>query len=191
VAYVQVLLRATLLLTRGDLAEALQSYDEAERSFPRTCRPAAAGRARALVAQGEYAEGARFLTAWVDVQPLAGVRDRARANAVPGRREIAPGAAEAYDLVGCDRRYLFEPTASISSTARDSALRRRPLTRGRRPLRRSGRALKGGRASSATTCSLWSSCAGGQAARTARREMSGALAHGSRDPLLATTGRDR
>jgi tetratricopeptide (TPR) repeat protein len=96
VAYVQVLL-GNLLLTRGDLTQALEAYAEAERSFPHL-PAAAAGRAKALVAQGEYAKAAKVLKALVDVQPLPEY-----AIALGDARAAAgdeAGANEAYDLVG-------------------------------------------------------------------------------------------
>jgi tetratricopeptide (TPR) repeat protein len=96
VAYVQVLL-GNLLLTRGDLDGAERSYAGAEHSFPHL--PAAqAGRAKALVALGEYGRAAKVLTRLVDVQPLPEYAIAlGDARAASGDRA---GAQEAYALVG-------------------------------------------------------------------------------------------
>ena len=68
-AYVQVLL-GNLLLTRGDLAEAARSYNDAERSFPGF--PAArVGRVRLLMAREKWSAAADLMAQVIRVQPLA------------------------------------------------------------------------------------------------------------------------
>lgn len=95
VAYLQVQL-GNLLLGRGDMAGAEASYATAEQSFP-GFPLAAAGRARALVAQGNPGAAADVLAGVVQVLPTAEhVIAHGDALAAAGRTEEAD---EAYALV--------------------------------------------------------------------------------------------
>jgi tetratricopeptide (TPR) repeat protein len=176
VAYVQVLL-GNLLLTRGDLDAAEQSYADAEHSFPHL--PAAqAGQAKALVARGDYAQAAKVLIRLVDVQPLPEYAIAlGDARAASGDEA---GAQEAYALVGVIAQLfrangvnvgleiaLFDadhhPGPAAVAAAR-KALVDRPSVLGHDVL-------------------AWSLHRAGKDAE-ASKEMAKALATGSRDPLI-------
>ena len=176
VAYVQVLL-GNLLLTRGDLDEAVAAYDAAEQAFP-DLPAATAGRAKVLVARGEYDRAADLLEELVEVQPLPEY-----AIALGDARSAAgdrAGAAEAYELVGviADLYRANGVDVDLEIALFDADHGPSPATvaaaRGR---------SRTGRASSATTRSRGTSTAPGRT-RPRPKEMALALRTGSRDPLL-------
>ncbi len=176
IAYTQVSL-GNLLLTRGDLDQAAQTYAAADRSFP-GFPLAKVGQARVLVAQERFDEAGDLLEDVLQVQPLAETAiAQGDAYTAAGRPE---DAEEAYALVGAIAQLyrdsgvnvdlelaLYEadhqPGDAAVASARD-ALEERPSILGHDVL-------------------AWNLYRAGEL-EEASEESAAALATGSRDPIL-------